>query len=534
MTRPIPTRTRCSLTHTRRFLALIAFSLLISSTPSAQPPDTLGTKIWDYDTFYERIECVSAVPDGGYITSGFTYYEDLDFRTWTARLDDDGNDIWILIDDFGSVFTDASYHIEPTSDGAFIECGETWSDTPSFGANAFIRKLSSDGDIIWSHVYDYGSPIEYLTHLREVVAGGYIAAGKIGTQSNIIRFDENGDFVWQWPLPDPFETIHWVEPTADGGFVIPAEHWNSNAQARVYSLYKIDAGGNQLWMNDEVDPDGTPKHGVAFCVREDEQGYLYSCGGVLTDSTHFDFYVSKRNSDGSVIWSQYLDRSGGGDEAVELSILADGTIEAVGHAQDESNNYMLWLVKYSSNGEVLWLSELQMGAEDTKATSMTQGRDGSIVAAYLPEEDNDPLDLALVKWKPEVRVELQPRMSVVPSQGLTLHYQTFVSNILLDPTPLDVWATVTTPAGNTFPLQQISVTLQPGGMFYRPYVPLDIPAAAPPGEYTFELHIGVAPPDDPPGGATGSRHMGLGSFTFEKGTGTSVPDGSDWLPDGTH
>ncbi len=97
-----------------------------------------------------------------------------------------------------------------------------------------------------------------------------------------------------------------------------------------------------------------------------------------------------------------------------------------------------------------------------------------------------------------------------------MHYRAYVSNILLDPTPLDVWATVTTPAGNTFPLQQITVTLQPGGTFYRPRVPLDIPAAAPPGEYTFELHVGVAPPDDPPGGPNGSRHMGLGSFTFTK------------------
>ncbi|MCB2211246.1 hypothetical protein KQI52_03935 [bacterium] len=60
------------------------------------------------------------------------------------------------------------------------------------------------------------------------------------------------------------------------------------------------------------------------------------------------------------------------------------------------------------------------------------------------------------------------------------------------------------------------MTLQPGETFYRPRVPLDIPTAAPPGEYTYELHIGVAPPTVPPGGSNGSRHMGLGSFTFTK------------------
>ncbi len=520
MTRQFPIRTHRLLTFDRltRFpmvLFLIILPLLIASSAYAQPPDPLWTRTWHYGSNREYMDAIRAIPSGGYIATGFTRYMSTVYQVWTARLDQEGYEIWLNIE--GGTSTDAGHYIEPTSDGGFIQCGETWSYHTGVGFDAFIRKLDANGEQEWARVFDSGSIGDLFYAVREVPAGGYIAVGYVG-HSKIVRFDASGNVLWEWLHPNPLYSPEWVEPTADGGFVIPTEHFNQDAQTRVFTLYKVSATGSTLWMNDEALPD-LPLEARAFCVREDHDGYLYAGGAVRApnDSTYYDFYVSKRNPDGSIIWSNLVNNPEAGylsfEKVDHITILADGNVVAGGMSQSSENGYHLWLMKISSDGEINWLYDQTEG----EISCTDQGRDGSIVASwypYLPGE-HDSQDLALMKWEPEIEIQLEPEVTIIPPQGMTLHFAAAVSNILLDPTPLDVWATVTTPAGNRFPLQQITVTLQPGGTFYRPTVPLDIPATAPPGEYTYEIHIGDSSPV-PPGGPSGNRDMGLGSFTFTK------------------
>ncbi len=521
MTRQFPTRTRRFLTfdHLTRFpmvLFLIALALLIASAVTAQPPDPLWTRTWHYGSNMEYMDAVRAIPSGGYIATGFTRYMSTVYQVWTACLDQEGNEIWLNIE--GGTSTDAGHYIEPTSDGGFIQCGETWSYHTGVGFDAFIRKLDANGEQEWARVFDSGSIGDLFYAVREVPAGGYIAVGYVG-HSKIVRFSTTGAILWEWEHPDPFNAPEWVEPTTDGGFIVPTEHYNQDIQTRVFTLYKVSSTGNTLWLDDEAMID-LPLSGEAYCVREDRDGYLYACGTVRApgDTTHIDFYVSKRNPDGSVIWSLLVNNPEAGnpssERAYHLTVLADGNVAAGGVSSGPDYWYHLWLMKVSSSGEMLWLYQQPEG----KISCIDQGRDGSIIASWYPisQGGDDSEDLALMKWEPEIEIQLEPEVTIIPPQGMTLHYAAAVSNILLDPTPFDVWATVTTPAGNRLQLQQITVTLQPGGTLYRPSVPLDIPATAPPGEYTYEIHIGDFSPV-PPGGPSGNRDMGLGSFTFTKG-----------------
>ncbi|MCB2213506.1 hypothetical protein KQI52_15435 [bacterium] len=529
MTHSFLASTRRILPHARRFFApshrFLTFDrltrfpmvlLLIASASFAQPPDTLWTRTWNYLTSHEAIDAVRAVPSGGYIATGSTRYNNIVIQAWTARLDQDGNEIWLNIE--GGDATDGATYIEPTTDGGFIQCGDTWSYHSGVGFDAFIRKLDANGEQDWARVFDSGSIGDLFYAVREVPAGGYIAVGYVG-HSKIVRFSATGAVLWEWEHPDPLDAPEWVEPTADGGFIVPTEHYNQDVQTRVFTLYKVSSTGNTLWLDDEAIIN-LPVQGRADCVRENRDGFLYTSGTLRApgDSTLYDFYVSKRNPDGSVVWSLLINNPDAGEnsfeEAKHLSLLADGNVVAGGSSQSPTNGFHLWLMKISSDGEINWLYDQTEG----EVSCTDQGRDGSIIASWYPylPGDYDSQDLALMKWEPETEIQLEPEVTIIPPQGMTLHYAAAVSNILLDPTPFDVWATVTTPAGNRLQLQQITVTLQPGGTFYRPSVPLDIPAAAPPGEYTYELHIGVAPPAIPPGGPNGSRTMGLGSFTFTK------------------
>ncbi|MCB2211925.1 hypothetical protein KQI52_07415 [bacterium] len=530
MTHSFLASTRRILPHARRFfaparrlltLSLIALPLLVAWSPTilvyAQPPDTSWTRIWDYPDDYDYLDCVRAVPEGGYIATGFAFIAFPEVvQVWTARLDDDGNEVWLHLE--GGNDTDAGHYIDLTPDGGFIQAGDIYSEEPGNGFDAMIRKLDADGNQEWARALDGGNTVDLFYCVRTVPAGGYVACGEVGDPT-VIRFAETGQILWEWMVPDPDDSFapKWVAPLADGGFIVAHHHYRQDMGFRSLAIFKLDSNGNLLWMNDEPE-EGNPLYGWATCAREDEMGNIFVCGYVRHPDPPYTFYISKRDSTGEVIWALFLVNPEPGlnedNKAYDICFLADGNIAVGGQTRGVVNDDYLWLIKATPDGEILWSTEI-IGGE---ITSIDQGRDGSIVAAWTPREwtGDHSEAIALTAWEPEVNVLLNPHVDIVPAQGMRLHYQAYVNNILVDPSPFDVWATVTTPAGNTFPLQQITVTLQPGETFYRPRVPLDIPAAAPPGEYTFELHVGVAPPAIPPGGPNGSRHMGLGAFTFTK------------------
>ncbi len=126
------------------------------------------------------------------------------------------------------------------------------------------------------------------------------------------------------------------------------------------------------------------------------------------------------------------------------------------------------------------------------------------------------LNFKATKLYPEVQITLHPWTPTIPVSGGLLRYGAQVTNILVDQTPLDAWIVVTGPNGERVPLNSFPVTLQPGATFTRPQITVWVPGYAPNGEYTLEAHLGVVPPTVPPGGPSGSRNMGLGSFTFTK------------------
>ncbi len=503
---------------TRFFISILAFivSWFSFSIAIAQPPDTSSTWTWDYGSDYEGMTCVAALQSGGYIACGYTWYFQTAVQCWTAKLDQDGNEIWWNIE--GGDHTESGNYIEPTSDGGFIQCGETWSYATGNNFDAFVRKLDANGEQEW--VRRFGHPVgaDFFYCVREVPVGGYVAAG-YSDDAHVYRLNNIGEILWIWEDPGTLYYPFWIEPTSDGGFIIPSERYNAEIQSRVFTLNKIDAFGNIVWITEEAVP-GILQPGQATCVREDEYGFLYACGAVQNDSTYTDFYVSKRNSDGSVIWYLLIDNPNwvisDNDFAIELCLLADGNILVIGTALDDESQQNMVVAKISNDGELHWL-DYRLGGEPT---SVDQGRDGSLVISYFPYVTvfDDPDDLKILRYEPEVEIELNAWTPVIPETGGWLSYGTQVSNILIDPTPLDAWIVITGPNGNRMPLNNFPVTLQPGLTFTQPQINVYVPDFAPDGEYQYEIHLGDA---DTRG------NMGLGSLTFVKGTVTR-PDDGEW------
>ncbi|MCB2212228.1 hypothetical protein KQI52_08975 [bacterium] len=420
-------------------------------------------------------------------------------NSWILRGDAQGNEIWTLLESGGE--NDATDYIEPTRDGGFITCGETWNVLTWDG---FVRKLNADGEQLWARRIGDINWDDVALCVRELPDGsGFVATGISGGHPFLWKLAPDGQTVWRRNYPYiPWEVPNFVEPAANGDLIVAA------AYPQQFFLARFSASGQHLWHR--TYQSGDSYSGEASCVREAPDGSIYAAGTLYFFGTSFAWYVIKTDPQGNLIWEHIYDLpTTASQEATELCLTPDGNLVVAGFADP---NYLL--MKYDPDGNVLWQLELP----DGKAFSIDQMRDGGYIfgGEYTTNGGGDSEAFHLIKTEPEVLIELQPWNPQLPASGGWLSYGAQVSNILVNPTPLDAWLVLTNPDGQRFRLNSFPVTLQPGATFSRPRINVWIPPNAPNGTWTLEAHLGVAPPIPPPGGQHATRNMGLGSFAFTK------------------
>jgi Secretion system C-terminal sorting domain len=483
---------------------------IYSSLIFAQPPDTLWSQSYG-DGTSEVVKSVRPVLGGGFILTGATNEGPGAYASWIMRTSENGEEMWSLID--GGGLSDWGDYIEPTRDGGFIHCGSTLSFSHYNTWNAYVRKLDANGSVEWQRQIGTDHSDDNIECVREIPGDGYIAFGLVDWVLTLWRLGPQGQERWVNTLPNEsvFETAYFVEPTVNG-FLLAAKFPDH------FAIIRTDLEGTVEWQY--IFGLG----GDARSVRYVPSVGIFACGDVrFGDGSLQDaWYVIRLDMDGNLVWADSIDYEWG-QKAHDIWPTADGNLLVSGMTQYTGVGSYRWLVKYDYDGNQLWHYELPAGRAETCA----QAIDGGYVfsgaeSIYL----SGSTDFRLFKLEPEVDIQLQAWTPVIPETGGWLRYGAQVSNMLIDPTPLDAWIVVTGPSGNRVPLNHFPITLQPGATFTEPQITVRVPAAAPDGEYTYEVHLGNATQALPPGHG-GSRNMAVESFTFVKGNATSVDGFSD-------
>ncbi len=495
-----------------RRIAISLFPLyaLITALSFAQPPDTLWSQSYGNGT-YEWMETVRPVPGGGFIMTGDTDEGPGAYASWIMRTDENGDEIWSLLEGGGD--SDGTSYIEPTSDGGFIHCGSTRSYSGNMRWNGYVRKLDANGDIEWQRQLGTDQSEDYISCVREIPGDGYIAFGQVAYVLCLIRLAPNGMVRWYSNLPNEsvFEKPYFLEPTPDG-YLLAAYYPDQ------FAIIKTDTQGTVEW---HYYYEGFLGSGRARCVRHIPGVGIFACGYVrFGDGSLWDaWYMVRLDWDGNVVWSDSIDYIVT-EQAHEIWPTADGNLLVSGFTQHAGSSVDRWLVKYDYDGNRLWHYALPGG----RAESCAQALDGGYVfSGTNGVHILDANDFRLFKMEPEVDIGLHAWTPVIPATGGWLRYGAQVTNMLVDPTPLDAWIVLTGPDGTRIPLNNFPVTLQPGSTFTEPRINVQIPAAAPNGTYTYEVHLGNATQVLPPGHG-GSRNMAVESFTFVKGTAAAAVD----------
>jgi hypothetical protein len=241
--------------------------------------------------------------DNGYIACGYIMDDlDDDRDIYLAKVNSAGEKVWdkrIGSNTSTSAKYDEAYAIDEASDGSIFITGSLAGNVSCCG-DAFLMKLSSTGDSIWTKTYSEG-----LGYSIEISTDGTIAIGGMveanGQDLYLIKVTADGDKVWEKTFGGTgFDYGTSLVLSADGGYAITGITATSGSANQNILLNKYDATGTLSWTKtfggDDVD------QGIGL-IQHTDGGF--SITGLSNSGGSFIF-LNRTNSAGEEIWQKNL------------------------------------------------------------------------------------------------------------------------------------------------------------------------------------------------------------------------------------
>ncbi|MGG7469299.1 T9SS type A sorting domain-containing protein [Chryseobacterium arthrosphaerae] len=367
---------------------------------------------------FDEAAAITLTSDGGYLLAGSSTIDNGDVLNyfgatdvWIAKLDATGNKMWT--NNMGSTGTEMAYSVQQTSDGGFIIAGTTSGNNYDVSGHhgiwssydMWIVKTNSTGNIEWQKCLG-GDGNEVAYSVQQTSDGGYIVGGFSQTNNNgdvtgnhsywdtndwaykpsrdawVVKLNSTGAIQWQKSLGGSGEDVaSSIQQTTDGGYILAGFSDSVNGDVtgnhgkHDFWITKINANGSLVWQKSL----GGSKSDKAYSIKQTPDGgyvatgYSFSADGNVTDhhgtDTGHDYWVVRLNTSGDLMWSKSL---GGtyGDTAFSLDLTPDGGYVVAGSTSSRDGD----VVGLHQNVDAtdFWLVKLGAGTlntQDSKAAT---------------------------------------------------------------------------------------------------------------------------------------------------------------------
>ncbi len=192
--------------------------------------------------------------DGGFFLTGITEsFVDDRGDILVLKLTSTGEIAWQHT--FGGAGYDVPNDVLETEDGGYLISARTESFR-SHPMRLWMIKLTSSGDIEWQRLYGKDTDAHALIQARD---GGYILAGEVWSLSPtnrsdvwIVKVSKTGEIEWERAYGSPLSERAWdIQPTADGGYIVAAENWQTVFPRKIISdiwVLKLTEEGKIEWQ----------------------------------------------------------------------------------------------------------------------------------------------------------------------------------------------------------------------------------------------------------------------------------------------
>lgn len=266
--------------------------------------NTRGNKVWD-NTFAKRTDdeifSIIQTKDGGYAVCGYTGAKDWgEVDCWVIKLDKTVNTVWDKI--FGGIGWDETNTILQTEDGGYVVFGFVQSKNEG-REDGWIAKLDENGEIVWDKAFGGSQNDEVFSGIK-TADGGYAVCGYTeskgagGYDAWIVKFDENGEMIWDKAFGGiEAEVANSIIQTRDGGYALAGYTWSKGVGREDAWMIKLDENGEVIWDKTF----GGSNEDVARCIIQAEDGGYVLAGYTESKGAgRYDVWVIKLDEKGNL------------------------------------------------------------------------------------------------------------------------------------------------------------------------------------------------------------------------------------------
>ena len=213
------------------------------------------------------------------------------------------------------------------------------------------------------NLFDYGREIK-TDALGNVYVGGHtlINAQQEGLVT-IVKYDNNGNFLWEYHTPAINYTIEDMEVDLAGNVFYTGAHWVSATNDYDYHTAKVNASGSEIWTAD-YDGNGIGNGwDYGWAIALDDSDNVYVTGHSQGTFNGYDLVTVKYDSSGQQQWvARYVNPDNIGltsnyfNTAFEILPDHSGSVYISGYFFN-GTTHELSVVKYDASGNFLWAAD---------------------------------------------------------------------------------------------------------------------------------------------------------------------------------
>lgn len=327
----------------------------------------------------EAFTDVVPMADDGVIAVGRTSAPGSAAALWIVRVDATGAPTWERT--IAGLDAGASASACVDADG-FLRVVATTRCEPGT-TDAWLLQLSQAGDLVSQACYGTAALDEAGLDVDAKPGGGFVLAGSSAAPASsnpscfMLELRPDGGIQREWtcgPGSDYSFTSMAVAASGDGGFVVAGDLDSTSSEDSTLALAKSGPSGRSDWTGTH----GTGLSGELTGVARTEDGGFVAAGSLETrraDGPHG--CVTRVDASGRLAWQVLAD--GSGTETLRsVVVLRDGSIVAVGAAQDGGRPADGWLIVLDAAGRESRQLRLGTSSADT-AMSVAETVTGDVV-----------------------------------------------------------------------------------------------------------------------------------------------------------
>jgi len=214
-------------------------------------------------------------------------------------------------------------------------------------SDILLLKYDSNGQLLFNRLYD--STYEGGRALTTDLNGNIYIAGDgsfIGITTIILKYDNTGNFQWRSTIAVNYSSYMPIDIKWDRNNIYVGGNISDNEGYDVF-IAKYNSEGTQKWIkrfNSQFD-----SNDVMNQLLIDNSGDIYVCGNSLLNSFNTDYLLVKYDSNGNLIWSKNFDDGNSENQLTGSYADIANNIYLTGTSQ---GNY--FTIKVNPQGNELW------------------------------------------------------------------------------------------------------------------------------------------------------------------------------------